>query len=250
MTHIFNLQRSPEEPNRQLFAVNPGETQVALPAIVDLRAKFPAPYNQKSLGACSSMALGAALQFLNPTYEPSQLFIYYNERKAANEVMQDSGSTLQIGVQTLNQYGACPESDWPYDISKFEIQPPVTCYQNARKDILVGYQSIPSNNIELIKTALYSQHPVVFGILIYPSFESEQTAQTGIVSLPAQNEQTLGGHALCFAGYDDSKNAFLVRNSWGVQWGQGGYFWLPYAYVQNPELTFDIWVISQLTTTS
>lgn len=243
--HIFNLKPSPKTENKQVFLVEP-EKVGQLPPSIDLRAKFPPVYDQGQLGACSAMAMGAALQVLNPTYEPSQLFIYYNERRAANEVFEDAGSTLAIGVQTINQYGACPESEWPYDITKFEIQPPTQCYTDARTDILLGFQEITGDVVPQIKQALVQGFPVVFGMQVFGSLESEQTAQTGIVDLPAPNEQSLGGHAVVFAGYDDARQSFLVRNSWGPQWGQGGYFWLPYTYVSNPELVFDIWVIKKV----
>lgn len=37
-----------------------------------------------------------------------------------------------------------------------------------------------------------------------------------------------GGHATCLIGYSDSKEAFILRNSWGKSFGQGGYVWFPY----------------------
>ena len=44
-------------------------------------------------------------------------------------------------------------------------------------------------------------------------------------------------------GYDDGKQWFLVRNSWGSQWGLKGYFTLPYAYLIQPVLASDLWTI-------
>ncbi|MEB3169272.1 MAG: C1 family peptidase, partial [Synechococcaceae cyanobacterium] len=70
---------------------------------------------------------------------------------------------------------------------------------------------------------------------------------------PTPGERVLGGHAIDAVGYDDNlkiKNtnggatettgALLIRNSWGTQWGSGGYGWLPYQYVLSG-LATDWW---------
>jgi C1A family cysteine protease len=48
-------------------------------------------------------------------------------------------------------------------------------------------------------------------------------------------------------GYDDrwlrgSRGALLVRSSWGPAWGEAGYGWLPYAYVEE-RLAIDFWTL-------
>jgi C1A family cysteine protease len=78
---------------------------------------------------------------------------------------------------------------------------------------------------------------------VYESFESQAVAQSGQVPMPAPNEQTVGGHAVLAVGYDDTKQVFLVRNSWGSGWGMQGYFTLPYAYLSATNLTNDMWTI-------
>jgi C1A family cysteine protease len=63
---------------------------------------------------------------------------------------------------------------------------------------------------------LASGYPFVFGFTVYESFESDTVAQTGIVPMPAQGEQVLGGHCVVAVGYDDTQRRFIVRNSWGT----------------------------------
>jgi len=83
----------------------------------------------------------------------------------------------------------------------------------------------------------------VFGFSVYQSFESPQMAQSGHLSLPQPSEQMLGGHAVLAVGYDDANQWFVVRNSWGDQWGMGGYFTMPYPYLTQPNLSRDFWTI-------
>jgi C1A family cysteine protease len=53
----------------------------------------------------------------------------------------------------------------------------------------------------------------------------------------------LGGHAVLGVGYDDAKQMFLFRNSWGATWGQGGYGFIPHAYLVDSNLSDDFWTI-------
>jgi C1A family cysteine protease len=62
--------------------------------------------------------------------------------------------------------------------------------------------------------------------------------------MPGLHEAVLGGHAVLCVGYDDATQRFIVRNSWGSNWGQAGYFTIPYAYLLNENLADDFWTIS------
>jgi len=85
--------------------------------------------------------------------------------------------------------------------------------------------------------------PVIFGFCVYSSFEGDQVAQTGVMPMPAPNEQVLGGHCVVAVGYDDMKQMVTVRNSWGTGWGQSGYFEMPYAFIFDPDYTSDFHAI-------
>ena len=62
--------------------------------------------------------------------------------------------------------------------------------------------------------------------------------------MPQANDQQLGGHAVTAVGYDDFKECFIVRNSWGEGWGDKGYFYMPYQYISHPMLAQDFWAIN------
>jgi C1A family cysteine protease len=75
---------------------------------------------------------------------------------------------------------------------------------------------------------------------------TSQVAQTGIMPMPQQSEKLMGGHAVLCVGYDDAKKVFIIRNSWGDQWGDKGYFYMPYSYATNTDLATDFWTITMM----
>lgn len=151
----------------------------------------------------------------------------------------DSGANIRDGITSVVKQGVCSEIIWPYDVDQFAVQPSTNAYTAALQDVVTDYLSLES--IFDIKNCLAEGFPVVFGTQIYESFESMDVANSGIVPMPAANEQLLGGHCMVIVGYDDSKQWFIVRNSWGTGWGAAGYCFIPYAFIQ--QYASDFWTI-------
>ena len=172
------------------------------------------------------------------------MFIYYNERVLERTVSLDAGSTIEDGIRVMAKYGACDETDWPYDISQFTVKPSVAAYDAAVARKIKAYASVNNQELNVLKRVISAGYPVIFGFNVYDSFESQAVATTGIATMPVSRDTLLGGHAALLVGYDDSTQMFKVRNSWGYSWGDRGYFYLPYAYMTDPELAGDAWVIS------
>jgi C1A family cysteine protease len=223
---------------------------IRIPAMVDWSAKLPPCYNQGDLGSCTANALAGALQFLKtikpePIIMPSRLFIYYNERVMEDSVDTDSGAEIRDGIKSINRLGVCPESEWPYDISKFADRPPAKCYADAPQDLLLQYSRVDNTHLNAVLAAL-TIGPVVGGFLVYESFESDEVAKTGIVPMPARGEQVVGGHAILVTGYDKIAARFKVRNSWGTDWGMKGYFTIPFDFFTNSRLASDFWLCRKI----
>ena len=220
-----------------------------LPQSVDLRADCPPVFDQGSLGSCTANAGVAARMMLNDiTQMLSRLFLYYKERELEGTTATDSGATMRSVCKALQRYGVCRESLWPYIPNDFAIPPTPLAEINAmlyRIDTYATFDSAsPAAELSQIRTFLATQRqPVLAGIDVYDSFETTATQRSGVIPMPdPATEQLLGGHALLFVGYDDVKRQILFRNSWGVQWGDGGYGWLPYDYILA-QYAYDFWVL-------
>ncbi|MBU6401136.1 MAG: C1 family peptidase [Verrucomicrobia bacterium] len=239
----------PDLPDQRdhLYAAPPA-VLTKLPDRVDLRPVCPPVYDQGELGSCTANAIAGAIQFdlkkerHKPLFTPSRLFIYYNERVLEGTVDSDSGAMIRDGIKSVARQGDCPEPDWPYDIARFTVKPPPRCYTEAIQHRAVQYQRL-TPVLNQLKGCLVSGYPFVFGFTVYESFESPGVARTGVVPMPASDEQVIGGHAVLAVGYNENQQRFIVRNSWGTKWGLKGYFTMPYGYVTNPTLADDLWTI-------
>lgn len=220
-----------------------------LPPAVDLRAKCSPVENQGQLGSCTANALVGNLEFLekNAGHAPrdlSRLFVYYNERAMEGTVNEDAGAMIRDGVKSLAKQGVCPEAEWPYVITRFRTKPAAACYRDALGHQVLSYHRILT--LPEMKNCLAEGFPFVFGFTVYEAFESPAVAKTGRLNLPAAKERSLGGHAVLAVGYNDAAQRFTVRNSWGADWGLGGYFTMPYAYLDNRNLADDFWTLRTL----
>lgn len=229
---------------------------VTLDPAVDLRLRCPAVYDQGHLGSCTANATGFLWHYevclevtpKAPTtaiVSPSRLYIYYFTRLAQGTANEDSGGTLRGAMQAARRHGLCPETLWPYIEANYAITPASTADQNAIHHLPSQrqYAAVPQGLGEF-KTLLAGGRPLAFGFSVPESFMSQEMASSGVMPLPQPGENVVGGHAVALAGYDDQKQAFLVRNSWGEGWGEGGYFWMPYAFATNPSWCSDFWTVA------
>ncbi len=116
----------------------------------------------------------------------------------------------------------------------------------AAANHVVSYQRV-TRSLPQLKGCLAEGFPFVFGFTVYESFESDEVRAGGVVPMPSSGEQVLGGHAVLAVGYDDGTQRFLVRNSWGTEWGQHGHFTMPYAYLTERNLSSDFWTLRAVT---
>lgn len=241
-----------------------GEELKATPEKVDLRDWCSPIENQESLGSCTAHAAVGIVEYLqrrafDKHIDGSRLFVY----KATRNLMQvtgDTGAWLRNTMGALRLCGVPDEKYWPYTdaTSEFDNEPPSFVYAVADNYEALRYfchdpsgANVPGRTVlNSVKKYLAAKIPSMFGFWGFPSFSCCDVK--GGIPFPCPSEQAQWGHAIVAVGYDDGKKiknkkcnktttgALLIRNSWGTTWGDQGYGWLPYDYVEN-KLASDFW---------
>ena len=88
-------------------------------------------------------------------------------------------------------------------------------------------------------------YSVTFSFFIYDNFQ-DSNFSTGQMCMPTPDSKVSGEHAVVAVGFDDQKQAFLIRNSWGSDWGIKGYFWMPYDFISNGNYAHSFWTIDEM----
>jgi C1A family cysteine protease len=96
--------------------------------------------------------------------------------------------------------------------------------------------------LEQLRASLANGLPFAFGFSVYSSIWDSAVFSTGHIPFPGVTDRLEGGHAVMAVGYEDDEDRFIIRNSWGTDWGQGGYGTLPYEYVRQ-NIADDFWVL-------
>ncbi len=251
------------ELSAKLKLPKPGDSASSL-AKVDLRQWCSPIESQGEIGSCTAQALVGLVEYFEKRafgkyIDGSRLFVY----KTTRNLMQtpgDTGAYLRNAMGALVLCGVPPETYWPYTDAdpEFDQEPPAFVYSVAKKYEAIQYfchdpqtqNTSGQAALDSVKTYLSAGIPSMFGFYGFSSFE--QSDQPGHVPYPTEQETAEWGHAVVAVGFDDKmkiKNnanqktttgALLIRNSWGQSWGEQGYGWLPYAYVQN-RLALDFW---------
>lgn len=260
-----------------LGSINDGDVDLRTTIFIDnqgVNVAFPDVYNQGQLGSCTANALAFCYQFdmlkqvitfgLNKSSIPSRLFIYYYERASENTINFDAGANLSDGVtNVLAIKGVCSETDWPYyDTTNgnetYKKQPSPEAIANAsfhkalRETLMSNeYDRFKplkpiAKSIANLKNNLKLGFPIAFGFTVYQSFYNiSEGNPTMPIPSPSQGDKSLGGHAVVLVGFKDNEQVFIVRNSWGNDWGDNGYFYMPYEIIDK-YTTSDFWSIIEV----
>jgi len=178
----------------------------------------------------------------------SERFLYYVSRVKQSSIAptRNVGVFLRDVLKTLVTYGICKEENCPFYIdSKFPISaaPSEASYVEAKNFQILEYARIPENKPEdilgIVKRVLAAEYVFVGG---FQCFTNIFTGNVGFIPMPSKRDLPTGGHAVLFVGYDDVRGVVKFKNSWGPEWGDNGYGYLPYAYFSNGWVG-DMWTV-------
>jgi C1A family cysteine protease len=226
--------------------------RTALPRAVDWREFCGPIVDQESLPAGAAHAVTALVQYFERRatgrlVEPSRLFLHQTSRRLG--AGGAAGMSLRTTLKALARFGTPAEQYWPFEPKNFDIEPDSFAYSLARGStssmyLRVDDPSDASRTLESVKAFVAAGFAVAFGFTACNSLSREAD-----VPLPSSFDAVRGGHAVAAVGYDDArrvrsaKGALLIRNSWGASWGEAGYGWLPYAFVEDG-LAADFWTLA------
>lgn len=238
--------------------------KLKLPDTADLRECCSPIENQGALGSCTANAGVGIVEYFekrafNKYIDASRLFLYKATRNLMRQV-GDTGAFLRSTMGALVLFGVPPEEYWPYNISDFDKEPSAFCYSFAQSFQAITYYRLDppgtttTDLLNRIKANLAGGLPSMFGFTVFSSYKQAETSNPkGQIPFPTIGERIVGGHAVVAVGYDNkmkiqnttpgsnpTTGALLIRNSWGTDWGTGGYGWLPYDYV-SMHLAVDWW---------
>lgn len=220
-----------------------------LPPRVDLR-KFMTTVEEQVGNSCVANAFVGAYEYLakrelGEAGDVSRLFLYYNARARHGSQNEDSGTMMYCAIESLTEHGSCCENLWPNDESMIFDEPDSTAYENAANFTITEAEFVETD-LDLWRHTLAEGYPIAFALNLFESFNSA-TENRGRISLPKKSEdvrETHAWHAMLCVGYSDKDQMFIVRNSWGPEWGDRGYCYIPYDYVMHSDYNgHDSWIV-------
>ncbi len=247
----YNLKLYPSPPDARDHIIK-AAVPIRAKGFTDLSTYCTSVKDQGMLGSCTAFASIGAMEYLHKRFGGnktddmfSEKFTYYTTRvNILGWSPEDSGAYVRDAVKSLVKYGTCLEKTCTYD-NDCKTAPSSTAYTEASKYQALSYAKFEDGKnpterktlIELIKANLDAGLPIIGGFICYSNI---WTAQNGVI--PKSNGQIIGGHAILIVGYDDTKQLFKFKNSWGSTWGDAGYGYLPYEYYFSGDM-FDLWSI-------
>jgi C1A family cysteine protease len=244
-----------------LYSSTPSIQKASIPPIVDHSGEMSPIKYQGSFGSCVAFAVCALKEWQEKTEDESEIkagkdykrksvdynfseqWVYWNCKKI-DPWPNSEGTNIRSAMKVLQRIGVPIEEAWPYKEGSVDIgKPHQWANLIARWSIIGSYWRITT--LDELKRALV-ESPVVIGMEIFEEFY-EMPNSLGYVPMPKNRDKSYGGHAVCAVGYDENKKCIKIKNSWSIFWGDRGYAWLPYDYVN--EFVDDMWVAQDISVT-
>ena len=227
-----------------------GLRRPSLPEYADNEDLCSPVEDQGNLGSCTAQAGVGLVEFIerrdnDQHVDASRRFLYWMSR-LLDGLRGDTGAYLRTTMKALVMTGVPPERYWKYDVDLYDEEPPAWVFSLAQNYKAIEYMRLdgatPMDTLLNVKAAIAERMPVMFGFSVFSSLHYGPE-----IPYPTADDYLEGGHAVLAVGYRDAyefpggrQGGLLIRNSWGQDWGEGGYGWLPYDYVTDG-LADDFW---------
>lgn len=228
---------------------------------IDLRKFFSAVRNQKHLGSCTSFATAAMYEALmnknslsdtKNSMSPAYLYYYSNVEKGR----PSGGSNFYEQLEVLGKHGVCHEDLYAYNPDNPSIRPSQAADDDASAHRVLKAKQIPlsndtnrmdsiNKNHHILTCALTEGYPVGISLKLYDNF-----GKNGAIVLHPEDSTDIkedGWHAMVIVGYSEENGFYIVRNSWGEDFGDSGYCYIPSAYIDDPNYLDFACIITEIT---
>lgn len=252
------------------FGTALGEMPELTPENLPVRAMIPRLkdipiIDQGELGSCVGCSVAHLHAYERRVTPRSKLQVYYEARRLQGWEKEDTGAYIRDAIKVVSTLGAGRETWWPYDITKFAEDPPLKVDRDALLRRIFSYWSLEGRN--QYRACLASGHPFAIGSMLFSNFGGDEAWNTGIVGMPTGSDTEWGGHAYVVVGYDSQfhesewaksliaagispdripQDVYICRNSWGLEWGRGGYFAVAADFIDMLVFSDDAWTIRKV----
>ncbi|UJR17890.1 hypothetical protein I4U23_004789 [Adineta vaga] len=228
-----------------------------LPSRVDLRRFMTDVEDQRKMNTCCANAFVGIYEYLIKRttgyyIDVSRLFINFNGqiRTQYGRLITDLGVNQRDIALGIREYGVCKETSWPYKENFLNVMPSRNAYEEANRYTVILLR-VPID-ILAIEICLQNGVPVPIDIILDDDTSNNIIMNNGYLVIRQLNDQSINRrafHTVVIVGYDRQTRHFIVRNSWGSNWGDRGYFYMPYDFIYSRlrvNYKYALWTIVEI----
>jgi hypothetical protein len=243
---ILNVNPSPKTDEDWTFETAEEAELVAaapqIPSTKDLRATWWTVADQGSTGSCVGWATAdSVLRWhfvksgrISQASPLSPRFVWMAAKETdpfitrPTTFVEAEGTSLKAALDIARKFGVVRDSTLPFGSGRLFSGSANTFYAIAARLKILAYFNLGSNQTEW-RIWLATKGPILTRLNVDDTwYASTDNAGNMDEYLP---ETMRGGHAVAIVGYRPGR--FIVRNSWGTDWGDGGFAYASAAYAQE-----------------
>ncbi len=225
----------------QPLKIGTGNLRDPIPESVDLRRPWWKIRHQGKTGACVGFATAdGVLRWLYTingkmleTERPSPRFIWMANKETDDltryptTFIESAGTSTKLALRIAQKYGCVPEHMLPMDGSLSKLRANVF-FSIAAQFRITAYYNL-GTNLDQWRAWIAHVGPILTRLDVDKSWK--KATSLGGKLTKYKKPTHYGGHAVCLVGY--TEDYFIVRNSWGKDWGDQGFAYCSNEYSVN-----------------